>query len=307
MKIKNIICFDIGGTFIKYGVITENGDILYKDKTPTPKSLCRVNIPKKLCEIINDLKEQYNIEYAGISTAGQVDIQKGEVVAGAINFADYSGAKLAEEILKETGGKAFAENDVNAAALGEMWVGAARNLDTFVCLTLGTGIGGAIVINRSLYRGIGGYAGEVGHMTINFNGEKCNCGFQGCFENYASTSALVKKYNKAVKVEDSLANGEEVMQKVQDGNTIACNIYKEYLNNLVVGLVNLTHILDPGTIIIGGGIAAQGDKFFNQVNSLFKKKVMEPYRGHTKIIKAGLNNDAGLLGACYIVKDRLSH
>ncbi|MBL4937147.1 ROK family protein [Clostridium sp. YIM B02515] len=312
MEIKNVLCFDIGGTFIKYGVVTEGGRILYKDKTATPRAKCRINIPIKLSEITNVLKDKFNLEFVGICTAGQVDIDKGEVIAGGVNFEDYSGAKLSEDIYKSTGLKAFVENDVNAAALGELWMGGGKEIDSFVCITLGTGIGGAIVIDRKLYRGFGGYAGEVGHMTINLKGEECNCGFIGCFERYASTSALVKKYIEASGVSNSQkeelkTNGEEVMKKVKEGDAAACTVYREYLAALVAGLVNLTHILDPGCILIGGGISAQGDLFFEEVNRLFQEKVMKPYGSYTRIIKADLDNDAGLLGAAYIVKERFKN
>ncbi len=305
--INNIACFDIGGTFIKYGIINENGQILYKDKFSTPEVNCKDNIPAELVKKINVLKEKYVISSVGISTAGQVDHKKGEVIF-AVNFSDYSGAKLSETIYEHTKLKCFVENDVNAAALGEMWMGAAKGKDTFLCITIGTGIGGAIVIDSKVYRGIGGNAGEVGHMTINKFGEKCSCGLNGCYDKYASTSALVRNYmdslnNSGKTIKNiNLIDGKEVISRANNGDNLAVEAYEDFLNDLTIGLVNLTHIFDPGLIVLGGGISGQGKPFIDEINKRFKLKVMKAYRSYTKIILAELQNDAGLLGACYLAK-----
>lgn len=193
---KNFSCFDIGGTFIKYGIVREDGVILTNGKFKTPNSNCCINIPKILIEYINKIRKSYSIESVGISTAGQVDSIKGEIIYATDNLPNYTGTKLSKIIENETGLKCSVENDVNAAALGEMWKGAGVNKKNFVCITLGTGIGGALIIGGRLYRGTSGIAGEIGHIIINEGGEKCTCGGRGCFERYASTSTLVRNYKK---------------------------------------------------------------------------------------------------------------
>lgn len=294
---KNIACFDIGGTYIKYGVVQETGEILYKDKFKTPKNDCRNTVPYELANKIRELEENYTIDVVGISTTGKINSNKGEVIFSSENMPGYTGAKLSESLKKETGLDCYVENDVNAIALGELWQGAGRGKDNFCCIALGTGIGGAIVINRKLYKGFGEGAGEVGHMIINVNGEHCNCGNDGCYERYGSTSALIRNY---AKIKNNTLSGEEIMEHVKKGDSEAIKVYDDLLNNIVVGLVNVTHILDPGLIIIGGGISAQGKLFFDEINRKFLEKVMPSYGEYTKIVSAELENHAGLLGAGYV-------
>ena len=298
---KNAVCFDIGGTFIKYGVINENGYILFKDKFKTPLVNCRKTIPENLIAKINEIKKSWPINAAGISTAGEIDNVKGEVILSSDNLPQYTGAKLKYEIETNTGLKCYVENDVNSAALGEMWKGRGIGEDTFICLTIGTGIGAGIIINGKLYRGRYGCAGEVGHMIIHEDGEKCNCGMNGCYENYASTSALVRNCSLKMGINMEDLDGEKVMEMVKSGNKITAGIYDEFLNHIVTGLINLTRLFDPGLIIIGGGISAAGDYFFDELNKKYKNSILPFYAEHTKIVQAKLKNDAGLIGAGYLV------
>lgn len=296
-QIKYIICFDIGGTYIKYGILDTNGEIIFKDKFVTPKPDCSIKIPETLIEKIEKMKLIYEISGVGISTAGQVDSKKGYIVMASDNLPGFTGTQLGKIIKESTGIHCFVENDVNAAALGEMWKGAAMDSKNFVCITLGTGVGGAIVIDGKLVKGVKGSAGELGHMIINENGIQCNCGSRGCYEAYSSTSALVRSYLKYNKIEK--IDGEEIMRRVQGGEEIAVRVYNEFLAHVITGLVNITHILDPGLIIIGGGISAQGNTFFKEINKRFQQAVMKSYGAYTRIVQAKLENDAGIVGACY--------
>lgn len=300
---KNIACFDVGGTFIKYAVINSDGNVLVKGKFVSPLEDCRETIPNCISIKVRELQREYQLSSIGISTAGQVDSEKGEIIFATDNLPGYTGAKLSEKIFKKTGLNTYVENDVNAAALGEMWKGSAVGRKTFVCITLGTGIGGAIVIDGKLFKGVRGSAGEIGHIVINENGERCSCGLMGCYERYASTSALVRQYIDKAKnqgIDISAINGEKVIDRVHNGEALACMVYNEFLDHIVTGLVSITHLLDPGLIIIGGGISAQGKPFFDEITARFKKRAMKSYSGHTDIIPAQLQNDAGIFGACYI-------
>lgn len=302
---ENIVVFDIGGTFIKYGILNLNGDILLKDKVPTPKNNCRENIPKELGQYVMELKKEYNLTGIGISTAGYVDSGKGEIVFCSENLPQYTGAKLKEVLEGATGISTFVENDVNAAALGEMWKGAAIGYKNFVCITIGTGIGGAIIINGMLYKGAGGGAGEIGHFIIDRNGEACNCGSKGCYERYASTSSFIRQYvieSRRLGVNIENIDGENIMKRVNKGEELAVRVYNEFLDNIAIGLANIAHFIDPGLIVIGGGISAQGSRFFDDINKKFKEKAMKSYSAYTKIVQAQLQNDAGIYGACYAAK-----
>jgi len=300
----NIACFDIGGTFIKFAVITSDGEILTKNKFPSPKENCRLTVPQGIIAKSKELMKEYKISAVAISTAGVVDSQEGSIIFATENLPGYTGARLKASIEEELKLPVAVENDVNAAAMGELWMGAGKDRDSFLCLTLGTGIGGAIVINGKLYKGINNGAGEVGHIIIEEDGDPCTCGNSGCFERYASTSALIRSYLREAQKEGhniSSITGEEIMEKVKEEELLALKVYKRFLKDLVRGLVSLTHILDPGLIVIGGGISSQGKPFFEEVNLLFKEQVLTTYRKGTEIVPAKLNNDAGLYGACYLV------
>jgi glucokinase len=301
---KNIACYDIGGTFIKYAIINSEGELLKKGKFDTPSYNCRITIPESIIKTTESLKKQFEIDSVGICTAGLVDSKNG-VVTAAYNFHEYSGARLSETIERETGLKTFVENDVNAAALGEMWIGAAKGKSTFVCIALGTGVGGAIVINENVFGGVSGAAGEIGHIIVNQQGEQCSCGCIGCYERYSSTSAFIRDYiNSAeklgIKVDETEINGEKIMMLVKSGDSLAGEVYKRFVDNIATGIVSITHLLDPGLIVVGGGISAQGKTFFDDLNSSFRERVISSYASHTKIVQAQLGNDAGIYGACYI-------
>lgn len=297
---KKVACFDVGGTFIKYGIVNEEGEILAKSKIHTPKHNCKKEIPKIIIQKINEFKKDFNFNSVGISTAGKVDSEKGEIVYASENLPGYTGTKLSKEVKINTGLKCYVENDVNAAALAEGWKGVSKGISTFMCITLGTGVGGAIIIDDKLYKGVMGGSGEIGHMIINETGDKCNCGNNGCFERYASTAALIRNYSMKSGLPKESLNGKDIFKKIENGDEQAIKAYKEFLSHIVTGLVNITHIFDPGLIVLGGGISAQGKPFFNDLNRLFKDRVMSSYGEYTKIVQAQLGNDAGLLGACYI-------
>lgn len=298
---KNVVCFDVGGTFIKFAVINEEGKILFKNKFPTPNYDCKVTIPENMIERIVQLQKQFEIHSVGICTAGVVDSKSG-IVLTASNFKGYDGARLSEYIKKRIHLQVYVENDVNAIALGELWMGAAKGHDTFVCIALGTGVGGSIVIDGKVVKGISGGAGEIGHIIVNEKGEQCGCGAVGCYERYASTSALIRNYSKkaeerGIKIYE--INGESILKRVAEGEPLAKEVYDEFLEHVATGIVSITHLLDPGLIVLGGGISAQGEEFFKKLNYKFKKKAMKEYAEHTNIVQAELKNDAGIYGACY--------
>jgi glucokinase len=292
----SICCYDIGGTSIKYGIVNTEGIILKKGNFPTPGENCKKTVPQKLVENTNELSKEFEIESIGVSTAGYVDNASG-VITFNLNLPDYSGCRLAELVKKGTGIKTHVENDANAAALGEMWLGAGRKYKSFACITVGTGIGGAVVLNRKLYVGSHGYAGEMGDIRVASIGK--GLGVQAAIDNCASTRGLLENFEK---ISGKKINGIELMELVKNNGPNAIKAYNKFLNNLVTGIINVVSILDTEAVIIGGGISAQGDFFFNKLNRVFKNNALPVY-SIVKIVKAELENDAGLLGACYIAKN----
>ncbi len=301
MELRYCMSFDIGGTFIKYGVVTNKGEMVKKGKFKTPGAPCKETIINSLIETIKDIKKEYKISCVGVSTAGQVDVLGRKISYAVENLPGYTGCDF-NILTEEFNLPVFVDNDVNSAASGEMWVGGGRNLNNFLCMTLGTGVGGAIVIDKKVYRGDNFSAGEIGHMTLIKDGDKCNCGNKGCYERYASTRALIRMYKEEliknnIECEEDYT-GEYIVDLYYKEDPIASKVYNEFLDYVAFGLSSLVHILDPGTVLIGGGISAQGDPFFNEIRERFKKYAIKSYH-NTVIKKAELLNDAGILGASY--------
>ena len=286
-----ILCFDIGGTFIKYGLCDENFNLLEKDKIPTLAENGGQSIIERVIEII----EQYDsIDRVAVSTAGQVDSENGIVVYSTDNIPYYTGMRVKSLIENKTGIPTFVENDVNSAALGEAHFGAAKGVSDFICLTLGTGIGGAIFLNNKLYKGSASSAGELGHMIIHSGGKQCTCGGEGCFECYASASALIKAVNKVSPVE---LNAFQIFEKENIEKPEIRSEIDKWIDEIIVGLVNIIYIFNPSMIVLGGGIMNE-DYIIELIDRKIYTRLMDNFK-NVKIVRSKLGNDAGMIGAAY--------
>lgn len=286
-----ILCFDIGGTFIKYGLCDENFNLLEKDKIPTLAENGGQSIIERVIEII----EQYDsIDRVAVSTAGQVDSENGIVVYSTDNIPYYTGMRVKSLIENKTGIPTFVENDVNSAALGEAHFGAAKGVSDFVCLTLGTGIGGAIFLNNKLYKGSSSSAGELGHMIIHSGGRQCTCGGEGCYECYASASALIKAVNKVSPVE---LNAFQIFEKENIEKPEIRSEIDKWIDEIIVGLVNIIYIFNPSMIVLGGGIMNE-DYIIELIDRKIYTRLMDNFK-NVKIVRPKLGNDAGMIGAAY--------
>lgn len=286
-----ILCFDIGGTFIKYGLCDENFNLLKKDKIPTLAENGGQSIIERVIEII----EQYDsIDRVAVSTAGQVDSENGIVVYSTDNIPYYTGMRVKSLIENKTGIPTFVENDVNSAALGEAHFGAAKGVSDFICLTLGTGIGGAIFLNNKLYKGSASSAGELGHMIIHSGGKQCTCGGEGCYECYASASALIKAVNKVSPVE---LNAFQIFEKENIEKPEIRSEIDKWIDEIIVGLVNIIYIFNPSMIVLGGGIMNE-DYIIELIDRKIYTRLMDNFK-NVKIVRPKLGNDAGMIGAAY--------
>lgn len=286
-----ILCFDIGGTFIKYGLCDENFNLLEKDKIPTLAENGGQSIIERVIEII----EQYDsIDRVAVSTAGQVDSENGIVVYSTDNIPYYTGMRVKSLIENKTGIPTFVENDVNSAALGEAHFGAAKGVSDFICLTLGTGIGGAIFLNNKLYKGSASSAGELGHMIIHSGGKQCTCGGEGCYECYASASALIKSVNKVSPVE---LNAFQIFEKENIEKPEIRSEIDKWIDEIIVGLVNIIYIFNPSMIVLGGGIMNE-DYIIELIDRKIYTRLMDNFK-NVKIVRPKLGNDAGMIGAAY--------
>ncbi|UOQ92342.1 ROK family protein [Halobacillus shinanisalinarum] len=292
MKLLGV--FDIGGTSIKYGVVNEVGDILYKDAVPTEAYLGGVEVINKVNKLGDELIGDYEINGIAISSAGQIDSISGTVVFATDNIPNYTGTPVAEIVSNHTGLPVKVENDVNCTALGEYWKGAAVGVDDFLCVTIGTGIGGALFLHGKLYTGSHFSAGELGHINLYPHGKPCTCGNQGCFENYASSSALAEMVTTAFGYEVDL---KEFFAAAKQGDALAVEIFDSWIEDMTIGLRSLVHIFNPELIVIGGGVTAQGDFLQRAIQDSLLPKTMPNHRRSLQVKLAEHDNKANLLGA----------
>ena len=288
-----ILVFDIGGTSIKYGVCTDHvlGEV---KETPTQAKLGGRHILDKITALI---EQETDYDAIGISTAGQVNSQKGSIIYANSNIPDYTGMELKKELEEKFRVPVAVENDVNAAALGEAVYGAGKDFPSFLCLTYGTGVGGAIIENKSVYHGSSFSAAEFGaivtHSEDKINGSDF---YDGCYERYASTTGLIKM---AQEYDPDLDSGRKIFARTED--PAIQQILNRWADEIMLGLSSLTHIFNPGCIILGGGIMTQ-PLILDMIQARVAKFIMPSY-AHVQIKLAALGNSAGLLGANYLAAE----
>ncbi len=282
-----VLALDVGGTAIKSALILD-GQII---KASECSSDGKLGGPYVIGNIMNTIDSYEDYEAIGISTAGQVDSNRGYIIYANDNIPNYTGTQLRDLIRKKYQKPVYVENDVNAAAIGEGCYGAGRGENDFLCLTYGTGIGGAIIINKKLYKGSRGVAGEMGHMITHINGLQCTCGKQGCYEQYASTAALVKK---SLVYNEKLTDGLHIFHELENGNTKVKDIVDCWIAEIIWGLINIIHIFNPPCIVLGGGIMRQS-YLIQSINCKIKDKIMDNFK-NVRIVAAKLGNNAGVFG-----------
>lgn len=286
-----ILAFDIGGTFIKYGVLNEKFQFEEEHKIPTEAKKGGQALIEKVIGII----ESYNnIDRIGISTAGQVDSENGVVVYATDNIPYYTGMTVKKLIENKTGIPTFVENDVNAAAIGEAQFGVAKGYNDFICLTYGTGIGGAIYLNGEIYKGVGSSAGELGHMIVHAGGKQCTCGGEGCYECYASAKALL---NAVERVTKEPLDGFKIFEKANFERPEIRSEIDKWIDEIILGLINIIYVFNPPLIVLGGGIMNE-DYIIDLIDRKIYNKLMDNYR-KVNIVRAKNGNKSGLLGVAY--------
>ncbi|NLL70768.1 MAG: ROK family protein [Epulopiscium sp.] len=301
---KKVIVLDIGGTSIKYGIISEKGNVLFHDETPTEAKKGGAYLMGKVEELVSSLLQKEPTAVGiGISTAGQVDPITGIITFANENLPGWTGMPVKTNLENRFHLPAFVENDVNAAALGELWMGAGKGVKNMLCLTVGTGVGGAIIINGQVYHGATGSAGEFGHLLIKKDGLLCNCGQKGCFEQYASTGAMVRYVKKRYEEQgiDSFdaVNGKWIFQQAAEGDKICQEGIDYMIDHLASGIATLVHIFNPSLIVIGGGISGQGKPLLERIQQKVEEYIMPSYGPPLTLTFATCGNQAGMLGAGY--------
>lgn len=311
---------DLGGTNIKIGLVSKEGKIVKKDKVPTQAENGPQSVVSQIkLSIHNILKNNdKNIRAIGIGSPGTVTL-KGGVVEYPPNLPGWEKVKLGEIIGKEFDMDVYVENDANVAAIGEMIFGNGKKLNSFVMVTLGTGVGGGIIFNRKLFRGDYGSAGELGHMTIDYNAAKCNCGSFGCVETFMGNHYIVNSVRKQLPenmhstiwrlINDDFEQlSPKIIQKAaEEGDSFAKRVINDLGFYLGCCLASTANLLDISTFIIGGGVAGFGKPLFEAVKKTVETRVLRSIQKRVKILPAKLKNDAGIKGASALVYYKLGN
>ncbi|MGX7419631.1 ROK family glucokinase [Carnobacterium gallinarum] len=315
---KKLIGIDLGGTTVKFAILTEDGDVQQKWSIETDISDEGSKIVPDIIASINKHLERYNMTKAdfigiGMGSPGTVDRELGTVI-GAYNLNWSNLQFVKKQIEAETGIPFAIDNDANVAALGERWKGAGENGDDVTFITLGTGVGGGIIAEGKLLHGIVGAAGEIGHITVDPEGYDCTCGKKGCLETVASATGVVRvardyadNFAGDSRLKYMIDDGQEVTAKTvfdlaKEGDVLAIKVIDRVSFYLGLACGNIGNMLNPSDIVIGGGVSAAGEFLLEQVRSYFEQFTFPQVRHSTKIKLAQLGNDAGVIGASSLAR-----
>ena len=309
------IGIDVGGTKVLGGVVDEAGKVLTTARKDTPRQGGSA-LTQTIADVAKELLEQYSVASVGVSAAGFVSSDRKTMLATP-NIADWNGVNLDNQLSTLIGLPVVIENDANAAAWGEAKFGAGKNQDHMMMLTVGTGIGGGIVVNGALYRGAFGIAAEFGHMRVVPEGHICGCGARGCFEQYASGNALLRHAREAINASPEVARnllsrgdgtvagltGQAITDAARDGDPVALAAFNTTGQWLGAGIASLAVLLDPACVVIGGGVIDAGEILLKPTRESLERNM--PFAGkhpYPQIIAAQLGNEAGLVGVADLAR-----
>jgi glucokinase len=308
------IGIDLGGTNIKAGLVDREGSLRNKVSIPTEADKGRERILENICAAARAAAgdESWDgIETVGIGSPGPLDYRTG-VVSRSPNLKDWVNVPLADEISKRLDVRAFVDNDANVACWGEYWVGAGRDCSSVVLFTLGTGIGGGIILDNRMWRGSTGAGAEIGHMVVQVGGEKCGCGAVGCLEVYASAPATVRRFRRIVDEgrKSSLAGAGEVTaemihQAACDGDDAAREALEGTGYYLGVGVTNIVNVINPEAVLFSGGLAGAADILLPVIRREVSEHALEALTKNLTISIGALPDDAGVIGAAGCAMTRL--
>lgn len=303
-----VFTVDLGGTHLRAATIDAVGRIHTRVKQTTPAAETADKIVSAIVGAARQCQQQVtagdSIRAISVVVPGSVNVAAGKIVK-APNLPCLDGFPLTEALTRELGWAAILENDANAAALGEMWQGAARGRRAIVCVTLGTGVGGGVILDGKLWRGVNDSAAEIGHMCVDpFGGVACTCGSRGCLEVYASAPAIVRmareakpRHPNSVLSAMNLLTSEQIYRAGVAGDELALEVFRRMGVYLGIGLANLINILNPEMIVIGGGVVNAWELFERDMNHQVAERAFPLPAAEVKIVPAECGDDAGLLGA----------
>ena len=305
----NAIGIDIGGTKVLGGVVTGSGEILATARRDTPREGGRA-LTEAIAKVATELVQQYPVDSIGVSAAGFISSDRQTMLATP-NISNWNGVNLVAELTEILNKKIVLENDANAAAWGEFKFGAGRGRSDLMMLTLGTGVGGGLILGGSVFRGAFGIGAELGHIRIVPEGQLCGCGIRGCLEQYASGSALMRHAREAIDASPLLAHnlldrgdgtieglrGSDITEAARDGDPVAIAAFNTMATYLGAGIASLCAVIDPSCVVLGGGVIDAGELFLGPTRDAALRLI--PFSGkhpYPEIVAAELGNHAGLVG-----------
>lgn len=304
-----VVAADLGGTHLRVAVIDRTGTILsrVKIRTPTDTADEIVQVLAAAARECIAAAEAHSVVAVSAVVPGSTRLTDGTILR-APNVPCLEGFGFRDAISAELNLPAVIENDANAAAIGETWRGAARGRRTIVCLTLGTGVGGGIILDGELWRGADGSAGEIGHMTIAaFEGPVCSCGRRGCLEAFASATGIVRMARESLSdYPNSSLHGvaaltaKDVYLAGRNGDELGVKIFERMGSHLGVGLSNVVNLLNPEIVVVGGGVAAGWDLFAESMQTQIDERAFSPAAAQVAVVRAECGDDAGILGAAHL-------
>lgn len=305
-----LIGIDLGGTNIAAGLVSEEGILIEKMSVPTNGHLSADEVIKVIYSLVEKMieKSEAEVEYIGIGIPGLVNKDMSLVLTCKnLNWHNVPLKKRLEELNIPI----VIDNDANVATYAEFKIGALKNVNNAVVLTLGTGVGGGIIIDNKEFRGGYGLGSELGHMVIGENFYDCNCGKNGCFETFASATAIIKYAEHLIKTTDTpskLRNFSDITAKKvidlsKEDDEIAVLVFERFIKYLSIGIVNIINLIDPNKIALGGGVSGAGDYLLDRLNDEVKKNLFLDDYESAEIVIAELGNDAGIIGAALLAKD----
>ena len=305
---RTVIGVDLGGTNLRTAILSADGKVLDRYKTSTHASEGWRKVVDRLIRGIgrqreNASKKGLTVIAVGVGAPGVIDADTGVVVKSP-NFPDWNKLPLRTLLEEALSLPVVIENDANAAALGEQWRGAGTNIKSMILLTLGTGVGGGIVLNNCIWHGADGMAGEIGHMTLIPEGRQCSCGNQGCLEMYASARGIVLSYQEALLAAGASStrsfSAAEVYEAARAGDRSAIAVMRDMGRMLGIGIASLINIFNPERIVIGGGVKDAWPLFIEATREEVMRRAFEVPARRTEIVPSLLGDDAGIVGAAAV-------
>lgn len=296
--------FDLGGTQLKYGLIDERGQVVFNDKSTTPPSMDNlISLLRKTWENLKT-RESERIAAAGFGFPGIFSIEEQKIFQSP-NYPEIDNFDLIPALSRFVEVPFWVDNDANMATFGEFKRGAGQGVQSMILLTIGTGIGSGIILEGKLWHGKCGFAGELGHVIVNPNGERCKCGSQGCLETESSAPKIVKNYKNLTKIKEDIT-AEDVYRRAKKGDQAAMDAFAQAGFYLGIGLASAINFINPEKILLGGAVTAAGDFLLSPALEETRRRSYKASFACCSIEKATLGNKAGFIGAALWAKEQIN-